>query len=465
MITMPLGEIATVVRGRLHGPDVLVRGAAYVDSRTPVPDGLYVALVGERVDGHLYADGAHAVLGSRPTSAPTVVVDDVTVALGRLAALTVGTLEVPVVAITGSQGKTSTKDLLAHVLGDGCVATRANNNNELGVPITVLRADERTESLVVEMGARGIGHIAYLCEIAPPTVAAVLNVGTAHVGEFGGVEAIAAAKGEIVEALEPEGTAVLNADDHRVAAMASRTRARVLTFGARGDVTWRGVSLDGLGRASFELGHDGAWTPVTMRLTGAHQVANAAAAAACALAVGVPLETVGERLSTAEAASPWRMALTERPDGLLVLNDAYNANPASMKAALDALRALGRDRSARGGRTIAVLGEMKELGRDHVGAHREVGEAAGPHGGVDGVDGVDVVVVVGEAAAGIADGARAAGVEVVIVTAGRDDALAWVRKNARAEDAVLVKASRAAALEVLAEALLEGDPPEGGTAG
>ncbi len=449
MIPLRLTEVARITGGTLHGPDVLVAGEAYLDTRAAVPDGLYVAVVGERVDGHTFADGAHAVLGSRETSAPTVVVDDVTVALGRLARAVVDRLDVPVLAVTGSQGKTGTKDLLAHLLGPTAVATRANNNNELGVPLTVLRADETTTHLVLEMGARGIGHLAYLCEIAPPTVSAVLNVGTAHVGEFGGVEAIAVAKGELVEALGDDGTAVLNADDPRVAAMAARTRGRVVTFGETGDVRWRDLSLDALGRATFDLGHDGRWTPVALRQTGAHQVANAAAAAAMALAVGVPLETVGERLSAAEAASPWRMELHERADGLLVLNDAYNANPASMRAALDAVRALGRDRS---GRTLAVLGEMKELGPEHDDGHLEVGEATA---------GLDAVVVVGEAAAGIATGARSAGVDEVIVTAGRDDALAWVRNNAGAGDVVLVKASRAAALEVLAAALLE--TREGGT--
>jgi UDP-N-acetylmuramoyl-tripeptide--D-alanyl-D-alanine ligase len=448
MIPMRLAEIATITGGVLHGPDVLVEGAAYVDTRAAEPQGLYVAVVGERVDGHVYADGAHAVLGSRTTSVPTVVVDDVTVALGRLARAVVDRLGRPVLAVTGSQGKTGTKDLLAHVLAPTAVATRANNNNELGVPLTVLRADEATTHLVLEMGARGIGHLAYLCEIAPPTVSAVLNVGSAHVGEFGGVEAIAAAKGELVEALDDAGTAVLNADDPRVAAMASRTRGRVLTFGSGdggADVSYSDVSLDALGRATFDLtAPDGDRVRVALRQTGAHQVANAAAAATMALAVGVPLATVAERLSTAEAASRWRMELTERADGLLVLNDSYNANPASMRAALDSLRALGAGRE--GARTIAVLGEMRELGPEHDAGHLEVGRAAA---------GVDVVVVVGEAADGIGEGARAAGVGEVIVTAGRDDALAWVRKNAGAGDVVLVKASRAAELDVLAAALLD----------
>ncbi|WP_340538696.1 UDP-N-acetylmuramoyl-tripeptide--D-alanyl-D-alanine ligase [Nocardioides sp. GXZ039] len=455
MIPWPLGRIARAVDGTVHGdPDLVVDGAAYLDSRDPVAGGLYVAIVGERVDGHDFATGAHAVLGSRPTAAPTVVVDDPTVALGRLARAVLDEVGTPVAALTGSQGKTSTKDLLAHVLaGAGAtVATAANNNNELGVPLTVLRADAGTRHLVLEMGARGVGHLAYLCEIATPSIAAVLNVGTAHIGEFGGVEAIAAAKGELVEALPASGTAVLNADDARVAAMASRTAARILTFGAAGDVTWRGLELDALGRARFELGHDGAWEPVELLQTGAHQVSNAAAAAAVALAAGMDLREIAARLGTARTASRWRMELDRRGDGLLVLNDSYNANPASMVAALDALRALGRERS---GRLVAVLGEMRELGEEHEAAHLEVGRAAA---------GVDVVLVVGDEAAATATGAREAGVPEVILTAGRDDASAWVRKNASADDVVLVKASRAAALEQIAVDLLEHDPRTGGEA-
>ncbi len=455
MIPLSLAEIAAVVDGGVHPgpatPALVVDGAAYVDTRASVERGLYVAIAGERVDGHDFAAGAHAVLGSRPTEVPTVVVADPVVALGRLARHVADRIGADVLAMTGSQGKTGTKDLLAHVLaGSGStVATVANNNNELGVPLTVLRADASTDHLVVEMGARGIGHIAYLTDVAPPTVAAVLNVGTAHLGEFGGRDAIAAAKGEIVEALGPAGTAVLNADDPWVAAMASRTSARVLTFGERADVSWRDVRFDDLGHASFDLGHAGHWASVTMTQTGGHQVVNAAAAAAMALAVGLSLGDVAAGLSSAVPASRWRMELTERGDGLLVLNDAYNANPSSMRAAIDALARLGAARAARGGRTIAVLGEMKELGDEHDLAHGEVGRAAADAD-------VDVLVVVGAGASGIAAGAGGSSSEV-IVTAGRDDALAWVRENVTADDVVLVKASRAAALEQVAEQLLS-DP-------
>jgi UDP-N-acetylmuramoyl-tripeptide--D-alanyl-D-alanine ligase len=455
VLAMNLGEIADVVGGTVHGdPGLVVEAPAYVDTRNAVAGGLFVAVVGEHVDGHDYAAGAHAVLGSRPTDSPTVVVGDPVVALGRLAGHVVRRLPATVLAVTGSQGKTGTKDYLAQVLAAAgpTVATAGSFNNELGLPLTVLRADPGTSYLLLEMGARGIGHIGYLCEIAPPQVSAVLNVGTAHLGEFGSREAIALAKGEIVEALPPDGTAVLNADDALVAAMAPRTAARVLTFGAAGEVTWRGVALDDLGRPAFELGHDGAWAAVRLRQSGGHQVANAAAAAALALAVGLPLDRVAAALSAAESASPMRMELHERADGLIVVNDAYNANPASMAAALDALAEIGR---RRGRRTVAVLGEMRELGEGSHEAHAEVGRAATAAG-------IDVVVVVGEAAGGIAEGASGAGREAIL-TAGRDEALSWVRENVAAADVVLVKASRGAALETVAEGLLyaegEGSAP------
>jgi UDP-N-acetylmuramoyl-tripeptide--D-alanyl-D-alanine ligase len=453
---MTLREVAAVVGGTVT-PDVadlVVSGPPYVDSRRPVPGGLFVAVVGEHVDGHDYAAGAHAVLGSRPTGAPSVLVDDPVLALGRLARHVLDRLGTTVLALTGSQGKTGTKDYLAHVLSTAgpTVATAGNNNNELGVPLTVLRADETTAFLVVEMGARGVGHIAYLCDIAPPRVAAVINVGTAHIGEFGSREAIATAKGEIVEALPPDGTAVLNADDDLTAAMSTRTRATPLTFGATGDLAWRGVELDDLGRPSFEIGYAGAWQPVRLRQSGAHQVPNAVAAAAMALAVGLPLDRVAAALSGAESTSPMRMELHERADGLLVVNDAYNANPASMGAAIQALVAIG---GRRGRRTVAVLGEMRELGPGAHADHVEVGRLAAAAG-------VDVVVAVAEPAAGIAEGAAAVSGwhGEAIVTAGRAEALAWVRENVAAGDVVLVKASRGAALETIADGLLAGPPDE-----
>jgi UDP-N-acetylmuramoyl-tripeptide--D-alanyl-D-alanine ligase len=301
------------------------------------------------------------------------------------------------------------------------------------------------------MGARGIGHIAELCGVAPPHVAAVLNVGTAHIGEFGSREAIARAKGEIVEALPADGTAVLNADDPLVAAMASRTSARVVTFGVGGDVRWRRLELDDLGRPAFELGYDDQWTPVRLLEPGAHQVPNAAAAAAMARAAGVGWPEVIEALGTARSLSKWRMALHERADGLVVVNDAYNANPASMQAALDALAAIG----ARGGRrTVAVLGEMLELGPTSEADHVGVGQHAARLG-------VDVLVTVGPAADAIAEGARRTPgwSGDVVPTAGREQAADWLRHNVVARDVVLVKASRGAALEHVADVLTDEPDP------
>ncbi len=454
MIAMTLAEIADVVGGEVVGdPTLTVTGPAFRDDREPSDGGLFVAIAGERVDGHDFAaravaGGAVAVLGTRPTDAPTVVVPDVVVALGALARHVVDRVRPTVLALTGSQGKTGTKDYLGQVLAavGSTVATAGNLNNELGVPLTALQCTAETEYLVVEMGARGIGHIADLCRIAPPDVAAVLNVGTAHLGEFGSRAAIARAKGELVEALGPEGTAVLNADDHLVMAMDERTSGHVLTFGERADVSWRDVVLDDLGRPSFALGHGGDWHDVSLTQSGVHQVANAAAAAAMAIAVGVDLARVAGALTASAATSRWRMELHERADGLVVVNDAYNANPASMAAAIDALVAIG---GRRGARTLAVLGEMLELGGSSRADHQHVGRYAAEHG-------VDVVVTVGPAAAGIGRGA--AGVPdwqgVAVTTAGRDEALAWVRENAGAGDVLLVKASRGAALETVAEGLL-----------
>lgn len=464
MIEMSLAEVAEVVGGVAHG-DATVTGAAFVDTRTPEPGGIYVAIAGERVDGHDLATaagdaGAVAVLGSRPTDLPTVVVDDVTAALGRLARHVLDRLpDAVVLAMTGSQGKTGTKDYLAHVLSEAgpTVATRGNSNNELGVPLTVLRATPETRYLVVEMGARGVGHIAELCRIAPPHVAAVLNVGTAHIGEFGGREAIARAKGEIVEALAPEGTAVLNADDDLVAAMAARTGATVTTFGDGSagrapDVSVTEVTTDEIGRQSFELAHRGSYATVHLAQVGAFQWRNAAAAAAMALAAGLDLDTVADSLADAGPASRWRMELTERVDGLVVVNDAYNANPESMRAALETLAGIGA-RSGR--RTVAVLGEMLELGDEAAASHLGVGAYAAEVG-------VDVVVTVGEGAAAIAEGFEAAGEGgVTIPTAGRDEAADWLRHNVSAADVVLVKASRGAALELIADDLLTRSANEG----
>jgi len=459
VIPLSLEQLARAVGGRLADAgdgSAVVTAPPFVDSRSPERGGLFVAIAGEHVDGHDFAEaalegGAVGVLGARPTGAPTVLVDDPVRALGRLARHVLDELGPTVLALTGSQGKTGTKDYLAQLLPrlGPTIATKGNRNNEIGVPLTVLRAVPETRLLAVEMGARGLGHIAELCEIAPPTVAAVLNVGNAHIGEFGSREAIAQAKGEIIEALPDAGTAVLNADDSLVAAMAGRTFADVVTFGLAGDVRWRAVALDELGRPSFQLGHDGTWANVRLLEAGAHQVPNAAAAAAMAAAVGIGWHEIADALGRARSLSPWRMALHDRSDGVVVINDAYNANPASMAAALDTLAAIGR-RGRR--RTVAVLGEMLELGESSSDDHAGVGRHAAGLG-------IDVLVTVGASAQGIATGARRTPgwVGETVSTAGRDEAVAWLRHNVVARDVVLVKASRAAALEVVADALVGSD--------
>ncbi len=465
MIPMTLEEIAAVVDGDVVGlgatpdadGDLLVTGPAFLDSREPLAGGLFVAIAGEHADGHEFADaavagGAAAVLGSRPTGVPTVVVDDVQTALQTLAAHVLRRLRtngtaLKVVALTGSQGKTSTKDLLAAVLGDAgaTVATFGSFNNELGLPLTVLRADATTRFLVLEMGARGIGHLTELCAIAPPDIALVLNVGSAHLGEFGSTEAIARAKGEIVEALGPGGVAVLNLDDPLVAAMSTRTHAPVRTFGRSvgADVRLHEVGTDDLGRARFDVQHSKNREHVRLQILGEHQAINAAAATAVALLLGVPLDRIARSLEGVAALSKWRMELRERADGLVVINDAYNANPDSMAAALRTLADVGN----RSGRvTVAVLGEMRELGDSSDDEHAEVGRLAADLG-------IGLVIGVGWAARRY-DG-RQFGGSAALQAESVDEAIALVRNNVVGTEIVLIKASRAAGLERVADALLE----------
>ena len=448
MIPLTLREIAEITGGTVHGDEAIVVDApATLDSRAAEPGGLFVAIVGERVDGHEFAAqsvaaGAAAVLASREVDAPCVVVDDVVVALGRLARHVIDELEdVTVVAITGSTGKTSAKDLIAQLLEpDGVtVATAGNFNNELGVPLTVLRADELTRFLVVEMGARALGNIAELCRIVPPDVGVVLNVGHAHIGEFGSAEVIAQTKGELAEAVQSDGVVVLNADDALVAAMAVRTEAAVVTFGETGDVRVSDLEIDSTGCPRFTLTHGGRSVPAYVPLIGEYHAWNAAAAVAASIVLGVDLATAAERLAKAGPRSPMRMEHHLRPDGVVVVNDAYNANPESMAAALRAVAAIA------GGRAVAVLGEMLELGADSHEAHVEIGRLAAELG-------FTRVVVVGDGARGIAEGAGDVAVSVDDV----DVAVRTLSASLSGDEVVLVKASRGGRLERVADALLEG---------
>ena len=481
MIALTAAEVAGLTGGRLASTDGLdatdaahptdaadqptVTGTVVIDSRQAVRGSLFVAVRGEGVDGHDYgaaaaAGGAVLALGERMVAGlPTVLVDDSVVALSRLAAGVRDRLvDVRVVGLTGSAGKTGSKDLIAALLEQlgPTVAPPGNFNNELGLPLTLLRADAGTRFLVLEMGARGMGQITALAQVARPDVGVVLNVGSAHLGEFGSREMIAEAKGELVEALPATGIAVLNADDPLVAAMRSRTRARVVTFGQSPGADVRAVRVETVdGRSGFVLTSTAGSAPVQLGLLGEHQVSNALAAAAVALDLGLPLDVVATTLSAARPRSRWRMEVHERPDGVTVINDAYNASPESMRAALKTLVEVGRGR-----RTWAVLGEMRELGADTVAEHDAIGRL------VVRLD-VNRLVVVGSGARTMFLGAGLEGSwgnEAMFV----DDvagAVTVLQHELAPGDVVLVKASRAAGLERVAEAILSSPDDRVGDAG
>jgi UDP-N-acetylmuramoyl-tripeptide--D-alanyl-D-alanine ligase len=462
VIPLPLARIAQITGGQLdHGdPGATVTGEVVIDSRRVSPGGLFAAVAGEQADGHDFAAaavaaGAVAVLATRPVPAPSILVADVPAALAALARAVVDALPAARIAgITGSSGKTSTKDLAAQLverLGP-TIAPAGSFNNEFGHPLTVLRADATTRYLVLELSARGVGHIAYLCRVAPPRYGVVLNVGHAHAGEFGGLDQVARAKGELPEALPADGVAILNADDPRVLAMAARTQARVVTFscapGSTAPVRAADIRLDDLGRPSFTLLTPAGSAPVTLRLHGAHSVPNALAAAALAGELGLDLDGIADGLRTAVARSRWRMEVRQRGDGVTVVNDAYNANPESVRAALDALAHLTQG----GGRGFAVLGQMAELGDTSRASHEDIGEYAArlPGSGLAGL------IAVGEEAAPLLDGARRVRSWTGEAHAVPDGAaaLGLLANRLKPSDVVLVKASRAAHLEGVASALL-----------
>ncbi|GAA1242323.1 UDP-N-acetylmuramoyl-tripeptide--D-alanyl-D-alanine ligase [Kitasatospora nipponensis] len=462
MIALTLAEVAAVTGGRLAestDPDTRVTAELAIDSRKVQPGGLFAAFRGEHVDGHDYAEravaaGAAAVLAEREVGVPAVLVEDVQTAMGKLArAVTERADGARLVALTGSAGKTSTKDLIAQLLRrlGPTVATEGSLNNELGFPLTATRVELDTRYLVLEMGARHKGDIAYLCDLARPSIGLVLNVGSAHLGEFGSKEGIAQAKGELVESLSADGTAVLNADDPLVRAMAARTRAKVVLFGESRDAHVRAqdVRLDSTGRPSFTLTTPAGSAPVQLRLYGEHHVSNALAAAAVAMELGLSVDDTAAALGEAGALSRWRMEVVDRADGVTVVNDAYNANPESMRAALRALATMG-GRGAERRRTWAVLGEMRELGEESLDEHDAIGRLAVR------LDVTKLVAVGGREAARMELGARNEGSwgEESVLVSDADAAVELLRGQLRPGDVVLVKASRSVGLERVAQALL-----------
>jgi len=441
---MTLDEVALVTGGRLVNadPTVVVTGPVEYDSRAVSPGGLFVAFVGEQVDGHDYAAdvlaaGAAGVLGTRDTGLPGVVVEDPLVALARLARVVVSRLpDLTVVGLTGSSGKTTTKDFIGQLLSrlGPTVAPAGSLNNELGYPYTVLKATPETRFLVLEMGARGVGHIRYLAQVAPPRIGVVLNIGTAHLGSFGSPEGIALAKGELVEAVPLAGVAILNADDPLVAGMADRTSARVVTFGEAdgADLRATDVRLDERGRAAYSL----AGRAVRLAVIGRHQVSNSLAAAAVAHEAGLSLDDIAAALGEIGIRSSRRMDVFERTDGVTVIDDSYNANPSSMSAALRALATLGQGR-----RTVAVLGYMAELGDFEVAGHQQVGRLAAELG-------VDRLIAIADAAP-VLDGAATVTGWTGAPVAVKDQAGAIAALHLRPGDVVLVKGSRYRTWEVV----------------
>jgi UDP-N-acetylmuramoyl-tripeptide--D-alanyl-D-alanine ligase len=541
VIDLTLAQIASIVGGELvdvspaDAGRIRVTGTVEFDSRAVTPGGLFLALPGARSDGHDHAAaavaaGAVAVLAARPVGVPAIVVDPgkdvgavadsgasvlehdsdgsgaaVLLALAKLASAVAAELVaggLVIVGVTGSSGKTSTKDLLAAVLAPlgEVVAPPGSFNNELGHPWTVLRATTDTDYLVLELSARRPGNIAALAAIAPPSIAVVLNVGTAHLGEFGSREAIAATKGELPQAVPATGVVILNADDPVVAAMADKTAARVVRV-ARSPAAdvWAGdVVLDRLARPRFTLHAAGAQRDVALAVHGDHQVSNALCAAAVALECGASLEQVAAALEAAGPVSSHRMAVHTRADGVTVVNDAYNANPDSMRAGLKALAwmashggqersdpgsgaggqersdpgsgaggqersdpgsgAGGQERSDPGSRSAeprrrswAVLGEMAELGEDAIAEHDSIGRLAVR------LDVSRLVVVgTGRSMSAMHHGAvmeGSWGSEAVMVP-DADAALTLLRAEVRGGDVVLVKASNSAGLGALADALV-----------
>lgn len=449
-----LGEIADATGGDLVGDEALEVTSFVIDSREASPGAVFVAVQGER-DGHTFLPDAFdrgavaAIVVRAPDSDFSgVVVGDTVEALAALASVARDRLEdVPVVAITGSTGKTSTKDLTAGALATRrrVVASRASFNNELGVPLTMLGTDPDTGAVVAEIGARGPGQITALASLVRHRVGVVTTIGAAHTELFGTVEDVARAKAELLEALPPGGTSVIGTGHDFVDFLIRRAPGPVLTVGSdpSDDVSISHLEVDGDLRPAFAIETPWGRAEARLEMRGAHQAHNAAVAVAASVSAGIPLEdAVGGAAAT--RGSSWRMEVERTPLGVAVVNDAYNANPASMAAALRALVAIDVE-----GRRFAVLGEMAELGALGAEEHRRAGRLAGELG-------IDVVVTVGEGARALAQGAREAGCTVEYV----DDvatATSAILGAVGPGDAVLVKASRVVGLERLAEALVGHD--------
>jgi len=448
MIRLKASKIAEVVNGQLNvAGDTEVWLAPVFDSRKVEPGTFFLALIGEKEDGHSYVDsaiakGAAFALVSKPVAAANIQVTDVYKALADLATYVRAQLpKLKVVGITGSQGKTTTKDLLFQILSANgpTIAPENSFNNELGAPLNLLRCDERTKYCIAELGARHMGDIGNLAKVVKPDIGVVLRVGSAHIAEFGSVENIAKTKKELIDAVNEteneKGIAILGLYDEYTPKMAAGFRGRVITFGEQADAIVRATDVEiREGAPHFDLVTPEGRVSVGMRLIGAHQIANALAAAAAAFALGISNEDIATALSTAENRSKWRMELHEL-SGLLLINDAYNANPESMEAALFSLRLFAQER---GGAAWAFLGKMHELGESSNGAHLKIGTLARDLA-------IDHLVAINAPEYG----------EPSLHFKDWQDAFATLSDEFSEGDVILVKASRAEKLEELADAITQ----------
>ncbi|MFZ9441281.1 MAG: UDP-N-acetylmuramoyl-tripeptide--D-alanyl-D-alanine ligase [Candidatus Nanopelagicaceae bacterium] len=447
MIDLSVADIAEIVGGKSFGDSgAIVTAEPFFDSRSAIPGGIFLALEGQQVDGHNFVEEALAKGGvtaftTRQVGSNCIVVADVLEAISKLGAEVRRRLpKMKVIGITGSQGKTTTKDIARHVLSIAgeTIAPSQSFNNDLGVPLTLLRASAKTRFCVLEMGARHEGDIARLVQMAKPDIGVVLVVGTAHIGEFGSREAIARTKSEIVSNLSKDAIAILGTYDEFTPKMASQTPATVMYFGETTSCDVRATDIDiREGRAHFDLVSKAGREPVALRLIGRHQVPNALAAAAIATALQMPIDKIASGLSTAEIASKWRMEISDI-GSLLLINDSYNANPESMRAALETLRYFAQER---GGRAWAFIGKMHELGENSQRDHQSITAFADQMG-------IDHVVAVNTPEYGNTSGAQL----LVQHVSSFDEALA-ISKEITPGDVILVKGSRAEGLEKLSDAL------------
>ena len=454
MISLAASKIAEIVEGKLYGEDISVTAAPVFNSTQATDGSIFLALKGPARDGHdfvsdAFAHGAVLALTTSQVSQRCIVVDDVTKALGMLAAFVRNELKnLKVIAITGSQGKTTTKDLLSHLLSSqgSTVAPQGNFNNEIGAPLTILECTQQTKFCIVEMGARHIGDIAALCQMAKPDIGVVLKVGRAHVGEFGSQEAIAKAKSEMISSLQPTSLAILGGYDEFTPKMAALHKGQTVLFGEKSSFEVRATDIEVReGRAHFDLVTPQGRAAVGLQVVGLHQIANALAVAAIAEGLGFNLDLIAQSLSMAKISSKWRMEIHEF-DGKVLINDCYNASPESMEAALRSLILFAQER---GGEAWAFLGKMHELGESSASDHARVGTLAQELG-------VDHLVCIGapEYARDIVVKDEAAESMSIHYCADIEQAQS-LSLIINAGDVALIKASRSEHLELLSDYILK----------